>query len=108
MDIALLEQRIEENQKQMPGQLHSTRRDSVDLQMVMVNSSLTHEYARKAYEKCTSYHKQLQILERMESLKTLYYDAREKLSEINPDKLESVERELNLQKQNVFSEITIQ
>jgi hypothetical protein len=44
----------------------------------------------------------------MDALKNLYYDARQKLADINPDKLDSVERELNLQKQNVFADITIQ
>ncbi len=108
MDITMIEQQIEEGYRKLPRETSVSRRDFIDLQMVMVNSSLTHEYARKAYEKCGSYHKKLQILERMEALKALYYDARHRLEKMNPDRLESVERELSLQKQNVFSDISLQ
>lgn len=108
MDIELLQQQIEEGQRRLPKERPVSRKDFVDLQMVMVNSSLTHEYARKAYEKCKSYHSRQQILERMESLKTLYYDARAKLEMMNPDRLETMEKELVLQKQNVFSDIVLQ
>jgi len=78
--------------------------DLVNLQMVMVNSSLNHEYMKKAYDKSKSYTKRQELLVRMTNLKTLYFAARKKLSECNPERLASLEDELQLQKMAVFSE----
>jgi hypothetical protein len=80
------------------------RSDLVNLQMVMVSSSMNHEYVRKAYERCKSYHKQQELLARMSQLKTLYYVARTKLAEAHPDRLEAIEVELSQQKQTVLSD----
>lgn len=80
------------------------RPDLVNLQMVLVTSSMNHEYARKALEKTHSYDKKQDLLERMNQLKSLYFSARDKLALTHPERLESLENELRLQKQMVLSD----
>lgn len=81
--------------------------DDLNLQMVLVNSSLNHEYMRKAYERTKSYSRKQELLVRMNQLKDLYFSTRQKLSECNPEALSSVEDELKLQKTVVFSDYSI-
>lgn len=88
----------------LAGSGEEGRADLVNLQMVMVNSSLNHEYMKKAYDKSKSYTKRQELLVRMTHLKTLYFAARKKLSECDPERLASLEDELQLQKMAVFSE----
>ncbi len=78
--------------------------DLVNLQMVLVTSSMNHEYARKAYVKTRSYDKKQELLERMEHLKSLYYNARKQLITCYPDRVSTIETELNAQKQAFFAE----
>ena len=78
--------------------------DLVNLQMILVTSSLNHEYASHEFEKTESYHRRQELLERMAHLKSLYFVARKKLHYYNPNKLEQIESELRIQKQNVFNE----
>ncbi len=78
--------------------------DAVNLQMVMVKSSMGHEYTRKAFEKCRSFARKQELLSQMSYFKNLYYAARGKLLHSHPDRLESIERELQSQKQQVLSE----
>ena len=78
--------------------------DFVNLQMVLVTSSMNHEYTRKALEKTRSYQKKQELLARMSHLKTLYFTARKRLSQLHPDRLATLEQELHQQKQTVLSE----
>ena len=78
--------------------------DAVDLQMVMVKSSMSHEYTRKAFENCRSFARRQELLAQMSYFKNLYYAARGKLVHSHPERLESIERELLHQKQSVLSE----
>lgn len=75
-----------------------------NLQMVLVTSSMNHEYTLKAYEKCRSFSKKQELLTRMSHLKKLYYAARHQLATIHPDRLQILEQELNQQKQTVLSD----
>lgn len=81
-----------------------TNTDLVNLQMVLATSSMNHEYARKAYEKTRSFARKQELLTQMSNLKNLYFAARNKLAVAHPERLETIERELNFQKQTVLSE----
>lgn len=85
----------------------SAKPDLVNLQMVLVTSSMNHEYVRKAYERTRSFDKKQNLIERMANLKDLYYTARKKLAVCYPDRLASIEAELLHQKQSVLSEETV-
>ncbi len=78
--------------------------DAVNLQMLLVTSSINHEYSRKELEKCRSYAKKQEILSRMSHLKTLYFAARHQMVQVYPEKLAVLEAELSEQKQQVLSE----
>lgn len=78
--------------------------DLVNLQMVLVTSSMNHEYTRKALSKTRSYGKREDLLARMSHLKRLYFTARQRLAQLQPERLEALENELRLQKQTVLSE----
>ena len=78
-----------------------------DLEMVLVTSSMNHEYAKQELEKTSSYQRKQDLLSRMAHLKSLYFNAREALAMTQPDKLANLEEELRLQKQNVFNSYLI-
>ncbi len=81
-----------------------SHKDFTSLQMVLVTSSMNHEYTRKAYEKSRSFARRQELLARMADLKNLYFSARKKLAVLNPDRLSIIEREIHLQKETVLSE----
>lgn len=85
-------------------EIENKKIDLVNLQMVLVTSSMNHEYTRKELEKCRSYAKQQELLVRMTNLKNLYFAARHKMQITNPEKLKAIEEEIQLQKQTVLSE----
>ena len=78
--------------------------DVINLQMLLATSSMKHEYARKAYDRTKSFARRQELLSQMNELKTVYFDARDKLSVAQPDRLEAIENELNYQKKVVLSE----
>jgi len=78
--------------------------EQVNLELVLVTTSMNHEYAKKELEKTSSFHKRQELLTRMAHLKELYFNARATLAAREPQKLEELERELRLEKQSVFSE----
>lgn len=78
--------------------------DLVNLQMVLVTSSMNHEYARKELDKTRSFDKKQNLLSRMSHLKSLYFEARKRLAKFHPDRLDSLEKELRQQKQTVLSD----
>lgn len=104
MDIELEDFNGDEAISQIQQASQAQKTDVISLQMVLVTSSMNHEYARRALQKAKSYEKKQDLLLRMDQLKNLYYSARHQLSLRNPEKLDSLERELNLQKQQVFAE----
>ena len=85
-------------------ELREGETDLVNLQMVLVTSSMNHEYARKELEKTRSFDKKQALLGRMSHLKSLYFTARKRLSEFHPERLASLEQELRQQKQTVLSD----
>ncbi len=78
--------------------------DPANLQMIMVTTSMNHEYTRKAYEKTKGFEKREELMSRMSNLKSLYFTAREQLANLSPDKLVEIEGELQFQKQTVLSD----
>lgn len=78
--------------------------DRDNLELVLVTASMNHEYAKKELEKTRSFQKRQELLSRMAHLKELYFNARATLATLEPHKLEELENELRLEKQNVFSE----
>jgi len=77
------------------------------LQMVLVTSSMNHEYIRQAYDQERSFHKRQELLSRMSELKSLYFQVRKSLELATPDKLEEIETDLLFQKQTVLNEYPI-
>lgn len=94
----------EQTQVSPEGLNFSPGNELVNLQMVLVNTSISHEYTRKAFEKCGSYDKKEELLHRMEELKNLYFTTREKILLSHPERLESLENELRLQKSTALNE----
>ena len=76
----------------------------VDLHLLLVTASMNHEYTRKAFEKTRSYHRRQELLIKMSELKIAYFTVRNKLAHNHPERLESIENELRLQKLTVLSE----
>ena len=80
----------------------------VDMQLMLVTTSMNHEYSRKEYEKTGSYDRQQELLIRMSQLKELYFSVRDKLSLAYPERLEVIEKELRFEKQTVLSDSSLQ
>lgn len=77
------------------------------LQLVLVTSSMNHEYTRQAYDQTRSYHRRQELLSRMSELKSLYFQVRRSLEMAHPSKLEEIENDLLFQKQTVLNEYPI-
>ena len=86
----------------------SGKQDFVNLQMALVTTSMNHEYIRKEYDQSRSYTRKEALLCRMMDLKNVYFDIRQKLESIEPEKVISLEDELRLQKMTVLTEHTLQ
>lgn len=79
-------------------------KDLVELQMVLTNSSISHEYIRKEYENAKSFQQRQELLEKMEIYKEAYFEARLTLQNIDPSIVEDLEKDLMSQKQTVMIE----
>ena len=101
------EEEFGESGSVLPELQEDSRPELVNLQMILVTSSMNHEYARKAYESCKIYSRQQELLVRMSHLKNLYFVTRKKLAETYPDRLQAIEEELQFQKQAVFSDYLV-
>ncbi len=75
-----------------------------NLELVLVTTSMNHEYAKLEFDKTRSFQRRQELLSRMSHLKQLYFDARNTLATMHPDRLVELEEELRLQKQKVFHE----
>lgn len=84
-----------------------TPENLANLQMVLVTSSMNHEYARQEYDQAKSYQRKQELLGRMSDLKQLYFQVRQSLSLTHPEKLEELEVDLLFQKQAVLNEYPI-
>lgn len=104
MEIEIPESGAEEVGTVVVSNAEMERQDPVNLQMVMVSSSMNHEYTRKELEKTRSYARQQELLARLSNLKNLYFSARKRLFECSPERLEMIEKELQVQKNSVLSE----
>ncbi len=104
MEIEIPESGTEETGATIATNVEIERQDPVNLQMVMVSSSMNHEYTRKELEKSRSYARQQELLVRLSNLKNIYFAARKRLAECSPERLESIEKELQVQKKSVLSE----
>lgn len=78
--------------------------DPATLQLLMTNSSFGHEYARKELEKAEAYHQKEELLEKMAYFRSVYFQARDLLAQSCPDKVEDLEKDLQSQKQAVFTD----
>lgn len=104
MELDLTQLSPEEHEAVLRDLAATEKSDLVNLQMIMATSSMNHEYTRKAYDQTRSYARKQELLVKMSNLKNLYFAARNKLAVHNPERLESIERELVYQKQSVLSE----
>ncbi|QQR80848.1 MAG: hypothetical protein IPJ69_01450 [Deltaproteobacteria bacterium] len=81
--------------------------DLINLQMLMVSSSMNHEYVRKEYEATKSFSKKQELMNKMTSLKNLYFTARKKMADSSPERLVVLENELKIQKTQALADITL-
>lgn len=82
--------------------------DLTHLQLMIVSTSMNHEYSRMAYQRARTFEDKQKLLARMDRLKELYFTARNRLSFSHPERIERIERELAFQKQMVLSEGRLQ
>lgn len=75
---------------------------SLDLEMVLQNSSIGHEYARMELEQVQDVVEREVLFDKMETYKRAYFLARRALKKHNPLRLESVEAQLIDQKSLIF------
>ena len=76
--------------------------NSLDLEMVLQNSSIGHEYARMELEQAQDLVEREVLIDKMESYKRAYFLARRYLKKQNPLRLETVESQLIDQKVLIF------
>lgn len=80
-----------------------SKQDMSEMEMVMQNSSLAHEYARLQLETMDSTYQQEQILEQLDGYKKTYFSARKLLEIYDPERLKEVEKCLLEEKKEVFT-----
>lgn len=85
----------------------ATPENLANLQMVLMTSSMNHEYTRQEYDRAKSFQKREELMSRMSDLKNLYFQVRKSLELNHPEKLELIERDLLFQKQTVLNEYPI-
>lgn len=93
---AILEGNSEGNSKD------SKRQGTLELEMVLQNSSFGHEYARMELEQTQDFLLQEELIRKMESCKRAYFFARRYLKKQNPLRLEAIETDLMDQKVRIF------
>ena len=82
--------------------------DFVNLQMVMMNSSMSHEYVLKAYESSHSFMGKQDLSDKLSNLRNLYFSARDKISASYPERLGKIVEEILQQKLMVLREYSVQ
>lgn len=78
-------------------------KDISEMEMVMQNSSLAHEYARLQLETVEGSYQQEQILEQLDGYKKTYFSARKFLELHDPHRLMEIEKSLLDEKKEVFT-----
>lgn len=81
--------------------------DQSNLELVLVTTSMNHEYVKQEYERTKSFHRRQELLNRMSHLKTLYFGARDSLLKRDPSRVQEIEEDLQLQKRTVFPDALI-
>ena len=108
MDIELELKKKRQEMMNVPTKIQDLgTTDLVNLQMVLVTSSMNHEYARKAYEESHSYATKQELLNSMTNFKEIYFTAREKIASANPELLPSIEEDLKFEKITALTEHSI-
>lgn len=79
------------------------QQDISEMEMVLQNSSLAHEYARLQLETVDSAQQQEQILEQLDGYKKTYFSARKFLALYDPERLQELEKSLLDEKKEVFT-----
>lgn len=74
------------------------KEDALMLEVEMTESAFGHEYALANLQGAESYSQKQAVMWQLEALKQRYFEAREILERLNPQKLELVEEGLRLQK----------
>ena len=79
------------------------QQDISEMEMVMQNSSLAHEYARLQLETVEGSLQQEQILEQLDGYKKTYFSARKFLELHDPERVVELEKSLQDEKKEVFT-----
>ncbi len=85
------------------GKKDLAQQDISEMEMVMQNSSLAHEYARLQLETVDGSFQQEQILEQLDGYKKTYFSARKFLELHDPQRLIEIEKSLLDEKKEVFT-----
>ena len=85
-----------------PSQAAHQKKKVVELEMVLQNSSLAHEYARMELETTQDFLQQEELINKMEDYKRAYFMARRFLKKQDPYRLADLEGQLMDQKVRVF------
>ena len=71
----------------------------VGLEAVMTHSAFGHEYALMNLKDSSPFSEKAELLARMDQHKQVYFTARKKLEQMNPERLMRIEEDLRLQKE---------
>lgn len=75
---------------------------AIELEAALTRSAFGHEYTLMHLNEFTPYSKRQEILHQLEEFKNAYFYARERLLEMNPEKLGAIEEDLRFQKDTVL------
>jgi hypothetical protein len=94
-----------ENRKQKPLQKYSSEKQQnlLDLEMALQNASLAHEYTRLELENLPPSFQEIELAEKLENYKKVYFSARRHLALYYPERLEELEKQLMDQKKEFFT-----
>lgn len=78
--------------------------DLVTLEEIMTRSAFAHEYGLMELAKNLPYSRRELVLAQLEQYKHEYFEAREAMEQVDPDKLLKLEEHLHIQKETVLRE----
>jgi len=91
--------------REVLGELERTQdpgREIMEMEMVLQNSSLSHEYAMMKLGDSQDFFEKQSLDQQLEESKNVYFQARQYLNENHPERLKVLERELVEQKVRMF------
>ncbi len=84
----------------------AAHRRILEMEMVLQNSSYSHEYAMMKLEAAGDFLERENLHQQLEASKNAYFRARQYLQEHHPDRLQTLEKNLAEQKSRVFKTYT--